>query len=394
MNSRLLLGAVAGLISLGSAIANPLDELQAQAEALFSQNEFSPAPVNRSGFIALLLPLSGSFAATGEAVRDGFMAAAVASGVEVRVYDTGLEPVTTLVAYDQALREGAAALVGPLLRESIVALATQGVSLPWLALNYWDGAAAVPQSLQLGLAPEDEARSAAEQAYSQGLRRALTLTPSSDWGDRTQKAFAQRLQELGGQTLAAATYTAGAVNYSEPIRQLLALRQSEARHRALNDTLGMRTQFEPHRRNDADFIFLGARAQDGRLIWPQLRFYGASDLPVYATALIYEGRPDPELNGVRFCDMPFMLQAEGEWAALRTESQGLPSVRSQPRLFALGLDAFRVITRMQAGEVPTLNGNDSAVGRFLLSGNSVQRRMECAVFREGTPRLLVSADRP
>src|SRR3546814_8291778 len=75
---------------------------------------------------------------------------------------------------------------------------------------------------------------------------------------------------------------------------------SEDRHRSLTTTLGEKSEFEPQRRADIDMIFLGARGQDARALIPQLLFNRAGGLPIYATALISDGKPSAAVDGLRF----------------------------------------------------------------------------------------------
>merc|ERR1712000_3169 len=73
------------------------------------------------------------------------------------------------------------------------------------------------------------------------------------------------------------------------------------------------TEFEPRRREDADWVFLVALPQQGRMIKPALAFNFANDLPVYATSHVFSGvvnsLKDRDLNGVRFCDVPWLLES-------------------------------------------------------------------------------------
>ena len=65
------------------------------------------------GPVALLLPLSGAYAAPAAAVREGFLAAHFDAGDarELRIYDVGTTPERLLSAYQRALDEGAAFIV-------------------------------------------------------------------------------------------------------------------------------------------------------------------------------------------------------------------------------------------------------------------------------------------
>ena len=89
------------------------------------------------------------------------------------------------------------------------------------------------------------------------------------------------------------------------IEGLMALTQSVQRYQRLRANIGGPLQFDPRRRQDADFVFLAANANAGRLLKSQLKFHYAGDLPVYSTSFIYsmDGRSDADLNGVMFADI-------------------------------------------------------------------------------------------
>lgn len=392
-------------IPTGSLDLSQMGRLQAVRSAMPSSTPMGAAwpaapaataalPALPSGAgLALILPFSGPLASTAEAIRDGFLAAYLKTGghMPVRLYDSGASNESSLAAYQQAVREGAGFVVGPLRKESIAAIAAQGqMQVPVLALNYLDEATRAPANFfQFGLAPEDEARAIAEQAAAQGDKRAIALVPQTEWGDRVLAALDKRLHELGGGVLKAARYKPGAVDYSNSIQDLMNLEASQSRHNALTGIIGSKSEFEPRRRDDVDFIFMASRPSEGHMIWPQLRFYRATGLPVYATSLIYNGTGDNELNGVRFCDMPMMLQADNTWAGLRTDAAELPAIKNQPRLFALGYDAYNVVGLMQAGKMQVGNLFPAASGGLVMKPNgAIGRTLGCAQFRDGSIRTL------
>jgi uncharacterized protein len=339
----------------------------------------------RDGPVALLLPLSGAFAAPAAAVRDGFLAQHFARREvpEVRVYDVGDSSERLLRAYQRALDEGAAFVVGPLMKEGATQLATMMPPVPVLTLNYLDPGSYVPPDFyQLGLAPEDEARAAADDAASHNLRNAVALVPEGDWGSRVLAAFEARVQQWGGRVVAAARYRQGVSDQSEAIGQLMGVAASQERHRALTNALGVRTEFDARRRADVDYVFIGARGSDARVLLPQFRFHRASGLPHYATSLVYDGRPDGELAGLRFCDMPFMLAADGPFAGERGLASSLPAVGGFPRLYALGRDAYSVAAALQRGQLRVGDAVDGASGYLeWAAGGVLGRRVDCAEMR-------------
>jgi uncharacterized protein len=375
-------------LALGALLVASVAAAQSQRNPFrdrFSGFFLSDAPDDA---LALLLPLSGSQAAAGLAIRDGFLAAATVAGDRVRVYDAGSGVDSAVYAFDLLQRRRPAVIVGPLHKGAVAAIAERREAGPWLALNYLDHGQSLPDMLQFGLAPEDEARAAAEHARSLGLRRALALAPDgnrSEWGERALRAFSTRLLELGGELLGVGRYPDSTLNFSATIKQLLGLDASAERHRQVSGTLGVRPEFEPRRRDDADFLFIAARAEDGRLLWPQLRFHRVGELPAYATSAIYEGRQDQELNGVRVCDMPYLADASGFYAKLRADAETLPSAHLQPRLFAFGYDAYGIAARMRDGEPLRDRNLPGASGRLQIGDGVVGRGLNCADIRDGRP---------
>ncbi|PVV17938.1 MAG: hypothetical protein B6D79_16335, partial [gamma proteobacterium symbiont of Ctena orbiculata] len=120
--------------------------------------------------IAILLPRSGPYAKVAAAVRDGFMAAWYQQPAPQRptlqFYDSS-ELKDTLHIYQQALLQGAKMIVGPLNKDAVrMLLGLEHLDNPILALNQVDDAELYhPNLFQFGLAPEDEARQAAERAW-------------------------------------------------------------------------------------------------------------------------------------------------------------------------------------------------------------------------------------
>lgn len=352
--------------------------------------------------IALLLPLHGELAGAAHAIRDGFLAAHYETGTQqrtvIRIYDTG-EPGTNIwQVYDRAVDEGAETIVGPLSKQRVATLARGGeLDVPVIALNAVEAAPGkMPENLyQFGLLPEDEARQVAERASIDGLTRGVALVPSGGWGDRILGAFADRFRSLGGELVEFKRYSPSKSDFSAPIQQFLNLDESRSRYRALRRITGKDIEFEPRRRNDVDFIFMAAFPRQARLIAPQLRFHHASDLPVLATSHSYAGTPNPkedrDMEGVTFCDIPWVLEGtKPEPTLFPLVSRLWPeALERYPRLFALGIDAYHLVPYVgwlkkepherYAGQTGDLHLDEQAV---------VHRTLRWAQFRSGTPQLI------
>lgn len=344
--------------------------------------------------IALLLPLSGSTAPAGKAIQNGFLGAyfASAGGLDdrqaVRVYDVESEGGAS-AAYAAAVSEGAEFVVGPLLRNNVIELANDIlVPVPVLTLNYLPENMLSPPGLyQFALAPEDEAVAAAERAIADGHRYALALVPNTSWGRRVFTSFATAFESLGGTVLDNRSYMGGTADFSATIEDLMALSGSVTRYQRLRANIGAPLQFDPRRRQDADFIFLAADADAGRLIKSQLKFHYSGELPVYATSSIYamDGRSDADLNGVMFADTPWLIDPRPWTERLPgVFAEHWPEQRRLARLHAMGFDAYNLVGPLFASRGVLEREIDGATGRLYMDADGrIHRRLPWAVFRGG-----------
>jgi outer membrane PBP1 activator LpoA protein len=346
----------------------------------------------RPGFYALLLPQSGGLAGYAEAVHGGFAAAAARAGnnVDVRIYDAS-NPQAALSAYSQAMSDGAGMVIGPLLKNDVAALSQAGgLRLPVLALNYLDAGHPVPPGFyQFGLAPEDEARAAAEDAAARGLRHVLALVPDNDRGTRVLAAFEQRLRELGGEVRDSRRYSGSFQDWSTPIASLLHYRPVEDKKKLAELHAAAQPGTDPQRRNDFDAIFIDAAATQARQLWPLFRYYHAERMPIYDTAGVNDGQGgDQDLAGIRFCDAPWMLDGSGTWGALRGAATTGRS-GDLARFYVLGDDAYQLAARLSQNGLHPLDELPGGSGTLRVGDDgAVHRGLACAQTTEGPPRLL------
>ncbi|MBB5212174.1 penicillin-binding protein activator [Microbulbifer hydrolyticus] len=326
-----------------TAVSHPPQALQL-LERLASQ---------RAQNVALLLPLSGSLGSAGRAIRDGFMAAyysaldAGAPTPQIQVYDTGLDQPFEEI-YQTAVNNGAQAIVGPLDKSRVAnLLATEMLPVPTLALNYGDQGRLTQDLVQFGLAIEDEARQVARQAYRQGHRQAMILTPESSWGQRGLEAFTEEWNTLGGTVTESRNYRDD-TNFSQLVSDALLISESKSRESELRKKLASPLKFTPRRRGDVDMLFVLAQPQQARQIKPMLSFFYAGELPVFSTSQIFAGnidrQRDRDINGVRFTALPWLFEDDNK-TKQNIVKQAAPSP-AFARLYALGADAFRLYPRL------------------------------------------------
>lgn len=354
--------------------------------------------------IALILPESGAFAASGTAVRDGFVAAFFARSDRdytplIRMYDTGESVDQASRAYDMAVQDGAELIVGPLSKDSLNALASlETLPVPTVGLNYASNEGPVARNLyQFGLAPEGEAMQIAERAWLDGHNQAIALVPEGNWGARIIEAFNSRWQQLGGSVLEIQTYPANANDFSTPLQQLLSIDESRARAQALRTVIGQMPKFDPRRRKDVDFIFVAALPHQARQIRPQLKFFYAQDLNIYGTSHIFTGtidaKRDRDMDDIVFADMPWTVQPSESGARLWStiETQFPKSAPVYKRLYALGADSFNLIPnlrRLNAYGFQTFQGETGylSIDEF----GRLRRQLVWAKFINGVPTPIDS----
>lgn len=352
--------------------------------------------------IAVLLPLTGPLAEAGQAVRDGMLTAhfqsASSATQRLRFYDTGANAAQQVWSlYQQAVKDGAQQVIGPLTKEAAAALAGAGpLTVPVLALNTLSDTDATPDSFyQFGLAPEDEAIQVAERAWRDGQRTALALTPESAWGERVYQAFAQHWRSLGGNLLKHQAYGDDDRGYSNSVRDLLQVYAGAAGDQALTRQPGQPPALAGQARQDVGFVFLAANAPQARMLRPLLRYHDAGVLPVYATSQVYEGFSnttlDRDLDGIRFCDMPWMLPSAHPLAGLRVEIARLWPARHQryARLYALGIDALSIAPHLQGLRDGSYSRHPGVSGDLYLDPDRrIHRDLQWAEFSNGTPTAL------
>jgi outer membrane PBP1 activator LpoA protein len=317
--------------------------------------------------VALLLPLqSPAFAKLADSVRQGVLAAAKSdpnAHLAITLYSTTDEPNSTFTAYEQALAHGNRLIIGPLTRNGVSRIAQRiQPGVPVLALNSPEDNAPLAESLYaFSLQVETEARQIARIVFVDGRRNVLTVTDSSLLARRIHAAFADEFVRQGGALSAQFAYSTATAD-------LLALRESA---------------------NSAhtDAVFLALDAVRARLVRP----YVDGPAQVYATSQVFDGPTerlrDAELNGVRFVDMPWLLQPDHPAVMIYTRPETpAPIAGDSERLYALGIDAYRIAADMLSGSRIAREPLDGVTGRISLTPERYfVRELTPAQFADGRP---------
>ncbi|KPJ67994.1 MAG: hypothetical protein AMJ43_00830 [Coxiella sp. DG_40] len=359
---------------------------------------------NHSQKIALLVPLHGNLAGSGQTIRDGFLAAYYYSmqhggtNSSVEIIDTSQSDVKTL--YSKAVSDGSDFIVGPLTKQNVQVIANQKtLPVTTLALNTVDNNNSVSNLFQFGLSSRDEALQIAKRAWEEHPGRALIIAPNNIWGQNSASVIQNSWQSFQGTTTAILLYD-DQISLNKQIQHILNIDLSQNNAATLQMVLSKEEfKFIPRRRQDFDLIFLIAPPKQARQIQPLLQFYFAGNLPIYSTSAIYSGIPQPhldhDLNGIIFCDMPWVLQGstslpENLFALNNEISELWPnSYKRYIRLYALGIDAYNLTSNLnQLVRYPN-NGIIGTTGIFYIDNNQhIYRQLYWAQMRDGIPYPL------
>ncbi len=354
--------------------------------------------------IALMLPFSGRLEKVAEAIQNGFLYAYYQDPDQVadlEIINASSNPAEFNLQYEQAIQNGADFVVGPINKDLIDLLQKrEELEVPTLTLNYGNNEGEVGLNLyQFGLSPEDEAEQIADYALAQDRHHAIVLVPDTDWGYRLQRAFSKRFESLGGHVVGSTVYPAKKNDYSAAIKNLLNLTTSNHRKSILQQVIKEQVKFDARRRQDVDMIFIAANSRQARLIKPQLKFHHAQDLPVYATSHISSSSANPDddrdLNEIMYVDIPWMLNNHKNPDHKQISRLWPDSSRRFSRLFALGIDAYRMIPSLRRlminpGESLAHNTGILSVDKF----GRVKRSLLMATYEKGRTRLLETPDIP
>ncbi|MBW6391572.1 penicillin-binding protein activator [Billgrantia antri] len=332
--------------------------------------------------IAVFLPDHGPLSSVAESIRTGIRVHHLNSaerngGVRLTFLDASHGDLDAL--YAEARNRGAQVVIGPLDKEQVSELETRdSVPLPTLALNYGAGPENRAEGLfQYGLSAEDEARQVARRAREDGHRRSALLVPNNEWGARVGRAFESEWRDRDGTITNVVTY--------DPRGSA-----TESTRRVLSD-------------GRPDMLFLLALPSYARQVPPTLDYYGAADLPIYATSHLYEGRPQPlldhDLDEVNFVDIPWQIPdaAVGGVEALpylaSFEELQQAADPSTFRLMAMGVDAYELARRLPQFQLLPESELFGATG-LLVPGRDgrIERRLPWARFENGVPQPILSLD--
>jgi uncharacterized protein len=342
------------------------------------------APDTRK-LIALILPTaSKTLNKAAEAIRAGAILANEVNGKEtyaIRTYSADDDAAALPALYRKAVAEGAIAIIGGMTRDGATVISKEAGFVPTIALNTTADATRVDANnyFQLSLAVEWDARLAAQAIAQESYRNIAIISDASPLSKRIQEAFEREWARVGGTVADRLAYSGN---------------QAEAPR--------IRTAFSKGDAAKADAVFFAASMTNARATRP----YVPQGLPVFATAYTFDPRAGPldniDLDSMRFLEMPWFAEPD-HTAVMAYARPAEPLPADYERLYALGIDAWRVVFQLLTTQNSPINASptravrnfppiDGVTGKITLDGNQFVRGLALIEIRDGRRTLVKSAD--
>ncbi len=360
--ARLAVMALAMAAAFSAAQSPPASEPSAPVPGVKEAPAEKEVPAAATIDIALVLPLEAApYARAADAVRAGFVAAAEAAGASARtrVFAHGEDGV--LNAVEAARTAGARVIVGPLVRDDVKVVATMAFDLPFtVALNTLDeGTVAAPGFYTFALSIDSDARLIARHIRADSVAtgtaapNVVVVSEDTPLLKRFAGAFASEWTMAGGAA-------PGAYRFDPKPEAMTTMRREIMR-------------------KPPDAALLALDGAGAALMKPYL-----GTVPTYASALVFE-RETPaiarDLDGLVLIEIPWIVDPGARQFAGFPRRE-FPSA-ALTRLYALGLDAFRVAQPFVKG-APEQFSLEGATGQVtLVDGHQFAREGRLAVYRTG-----------
>jgi len=337
-----------------STVVRPLHELPPAPGPRPSPPPVTPNP-RSSGHIALILPTaSPALGRLADALRQGFAAAVQVAGKDAPPVDliaVNNEGPALVSACAQAQASGAILVIGAITRDGASALAaSECARQPVLELN--EPQAILPQDLPvnlytISLSIEQEARQVALMAVADGRRSAIVIASSTPLAKRVEGSFEREWTRAAGEI------------------------QRMPFEGDPDEAMKLRASLESSK---ADMAFIALDPAQARAIRP----YIPATLPLYATSLSVNPRAETlvnlDLQGLRYVEMPWFIEPDHP-AVMAYPQPSTPMTVDQERLYAFGIDAYRVALHLLRGEARKAP-LDGVTGRITLGpGNAFERTL-------------------
>lgn len=259
--------------------------------------------------IAVFLPFQGKYGHYGQSIKTGIKQSALNSNIEITYYSTSDEHFNFHQAYRNALAQGANCIIGPLRTKILKKIPSITKTLPVLALNYLPADFySQPYLFQISPKIESLGMALSNELTGEGYTRGILLYPENNHrAERLKDSIIDPFKENYGEWLAVAAFKENTVDFSNLIKNVLNINDSELRSHRLQQLINKEFKFIPRRRQDVEFITVIGEKSQVEMIYPQLSYWYAEDIPVYAATENSDQYhyTEPDLIGLKVFSPPW-----------------------------------------------------------------------------------------
>lgn len=296
------------------------------------------------GTVAILLPFAkAELYPISDAIERGFTAAKkiAKDNADVKIYASQAMPESTIKLYQQALKEGAKYIIGPLTKEEIEVISHEPNQASTLMLNKTQIKSSQPRQFFYGLSTSDEIQQIIKIAQNLGMHKATVIASNTDFSQQTSQEFKDYWVASGGQL------------------SLISADNNDIKKQMIESA--------------SEMIFIAEKSENARLIRTAL----PTNIPTFGLSEIFSGvsanADDAPLKGILFVDCPWMIdRGNPKFSGYTEAAADLPPGEMQ-RWFALGADSYQILIALDrlTSEGTTIDGLS---GKISITANGEIRR--------------------
>ncbi len=288
--------------------------------------------------IAVLLPLSGSFAKVGQQIRNGILKNQLHSqeNLTIKFYDSSDLTQLTLI-YQQAKNNGAEKIIGPLKREAINILAEhQAENL--MVLNQIENS----PFIQFSFNSLSEASQITNKLNYLEFKNIAILSNKNNRNINLAQEITSIWNKKSSQHhILLQTYSDKKPNFREVLGGFINESTSRERHNNLRWLLNKKLEFTPRSRQDLDAIIILDKVENIAVFKPQMRFFGINP-PVFTSSRISPAnftspKLYPDLRKVMFLTSPAVLNPQKTTSAFESFGWDSLTIATKPDSIIKGL---------------------------------------------------------
>jgi len=188
---------------------------------------------------------------------------------------------------------------------------------------------------------------------------------------RIAKELNVKLKQQYGQWLSINSYQ-DETNYTVLIKNILGIQQSLYRINKLKKISGSSLQIQARRRQDIDFLVLLGSINQVELIYPQIKYWFAHNLPVYTGSNIYYADKNYDLDGLIIPKPVWFNYNKKQQLQQRHKLQQTQISESiYQKLILLASQSIQLITETQCLNIESfINKSSQSKNQWLLKANS------------------------